>query len=219
MPASEFDFGEGLFFPQDAAKILGIPNNRASYWFRSYAREKFDGNTNRKFFKSGDTYGVNFLTLIEMFVFFKLKEGGISSSRIIKAHKAISEKYETPYPFALEGIFFDKKDVFFEDSHGSFVKADETLQVMIREVLQPFCQKVEYGDLGVAERYYPLGKNKTIVVDPDHQLGYPTIEGTNIVVDTVAELYNAGEDITTISRLYEIEHAQVEDAIAYYNAA
>ena len=54
-----------------------------------------------------------------------------------------------------------------------------------------------------------------IVKDPRIQFGYPTIKGTRITVDTIQGLYNGGEPIDFIARLYEITKPQVVACINY----
>lgn len=65
-------------------------------------------------------------------------------------------------------------------------------------------------------RFYPLNNSKLVVVDPKHQFGQPTIAGRNIAVSIIKKLYDGGESVNDISKLYEIKDSQVFDALKYY---
>jgi uncharacterized protein (DUF433 family) len=56
-------------------------------------------------------------------------------------------------------------------------------------------------------------------VDPKHQFGLPTIEGTNLRAETVYRMYLAGESKALIATLYELDTKQVNDAIGFFKAA
>lgn len=212
--------GEGFYTPLDAAKILQLDQKQARYWFRNYARRKLEsGRGHRYYFDTGDTYAVNFYTLIEMFVFYSLKNYGVSAQKILTAHNVISNVLDTPYPFALQDMFVGGGEVFFNYTKGEIIRADKSMQIMMDEIIMPFCQKIEYGKDKLAEKYFPLGPQTKVVVDPKHQFGYPTIKGTNIIVDVIADMREGGESIESISKLYGISRSAVKDAVEYATAA
>jgi len=43
-----------------------------------------------------------------------------------------------------------------------------------------------------------------------------TIENTNILAETIVDLYNAGESISYLSRLYHLSNKEIDDAIAFF---
>jgi len=179
--------GQGIYTAADAARILKIPYPKANYWFTYYAKQKLSVTTDYIYhFPVRDVIAVNFLTLIEMYVFYTLKEKGGKTSKIIKAHTAMSNFLGTPYPFAKEDIYVSSKTkslLFGGDDQ--LVTADEHLQTVIIQVLKLFISKVHFNDDRIANKFYPLGKAKTIVVNPENQFGQPTIEGTNILTETI----------------------------------
>ncbi|WP_315818474.1 DUF433 domain-containing protein [Paraflavitalea speifideaquila] len=58
-------------------------------------------------------------------------------------------------------------------------------------------------------------KDRHIVVDPHHQFGQPVIEKTNLLAETIYDLYNAGENKQFISRLYNVSVREINDAIDF----
>lgn len=63
-----------------------------------------------------------------------------------------------------------------------------------------------------------MGKDKKIIVDPHHQFGQHVIEDTNILAETIFDLYQAGESPAFISRLYQLKEEDVKDAIALFTS-
>ena len=64
-----------------------------------------------------------------------------------------------------------------------------------------------------------MGKDHSIVVDPEHQFGSPIIEGTNIKVSTLASLGRGGETVDFISKMFNLTTSQVDEALRFAKAA
>ena len=213
------NIGQGIYTAADASRILKVPYPKANYWFNHYAKQRFPSTTHHTYhFKIKDSVAVNFLTLIEMLVFYTLKEKGIRTSQIIKAHSIMSEFLKTPHPFAKEEIYINGKSLLF-GSDEPLLTADTRLQTVIIQVLKPFISKIKFNDEKMARKFYPLGKNKTIVVNPENQFGQPVIEGTNILTQTIYNLVIAGESKKSIAKLYNLNINQVNDALEFPKAA
>ena len=79
----------------------------------------------------------------------------------------------------------------------------------------PLNQNGGFDKNELAEKFYPLGKTKQVVIDPKHQFGQPTIKGTNIFPKTIFNLYQSKESKKFIAQSYEISIQEVNDAIEY----
>jgi uncharacterized protein (DUF433 family) len=167
----------------------------------------------------GGATAFNFLTLIEFYVFYQLKDAGVKTKEILAAHERLSAKLKTSFPFASTTLLTDGGKILFETEGGAIVDTEPTFQYNLREIIQPFCKKIEFSEERIAKRFYPLGKEKNIVVDPHHQFGQPTITGTNILPNTVFSYYKGGEPIEFISNIFEISKQQVKDAVEYCKIA
>jgi uncharacterized protein (DUF433 family) len=67
----------------------------------------------------------------------------------------------------------------------------------------------------LAKRYWPMGKQYSIVVDPNNSFGQPVIKGTNITVYSILNYINAGESLESISRILEIDPKSVKDVLSF----
>jgi uncharacterized protein (DUF433 family) len=210
--------GQGIYTASDAHRILRIPYGKAAYWFRTYSKHKLKKATEYKYqFQLNDILAVNFLSLIEMKVFYTMKEHGLKTKTILEAHSVMSDILQTPYPFASKDLFLGGGKILFGDKHD-LTTGDKTLQKVIAQFIIPFATKITFNKLGFADKFYPL-ENKTVVVNPMNQFGQPVIEGTNILTATIIDLYEGGESRSSIAKLYDITTKNVNDAIAFGKAA
>lgn len=210
--------GTGIYTLADVAGILRLPTAKVRRWMREYWNLRFGSPAQSPFsYGSGRHQVTNFLTLIEFFTFYQLRSHGVSAQSIVKAHRVLEKTYKTKYPFAKSNILTDGKRILFNDEIGQIIQADETLQMTIKEVFEPFCKKVEFNDEDIVNRFFPMGRDHSIVIDPRRQFGQPIIDGTNILAENIYRLHLGGETLETITYLFELTADQVKDAINYYH--
>jgi uncharacterized protein (DUF433 family) len=75
------------------------------------------------------------------------------------------------------------------------------------------------AETALASRYWPMGKDNSVVVDPERKFGHPVINETNIYPETIYGMVQAGDPPGFIANLYSLTVKEVEDAIAYCSAA
>lgn len=212
-------FGTGIYTTPEVASILGLPRQKVKRWLNEYWNGLF--NEARYSEGVGLEQVTNFHTLIEFFTFYQLREKGISAQKIIKAHNVLAKLFKTDYPFATSNILTDGKKVLFTGEIGEIIKADESLQIYINQVIEPFCQRIEFDKNKLAQRFFPLGKEHDVIIDPRRKFGQPVVGNTNILTETVYNLFRANEPIEVIANLYDLSIDQINDAIQFHrrNAA
>jgi uncharacterized protein (DUF433 family) len=206
-------FGEGIFLTKDVSEILHLPYPTVRRWMLELWDKKFVNSVGSAFGGKGNK-AINFYTLIEFFTFFHLREQKVPWKKIFEARSTIANDLGTTYPFATR-LRTDGKSIWYE-TLGHLVKADGRQQFDLKIILEPFLKRIDFDADLLAERYYPLKDSKSIVVDPNHQFGQPTIAGTNIMAEVIYKLYNGGETTENICNLYDISENQVDAAILYH---
>ncbi|MBP7513330.1 MAG: DUF433 domain-containing protein [Flavobacteriales bacterium] len=224
METETLKLGGGIYTVPEIALILGIPKHKVDYWVNAYLKDKFQKQQSYQYHSDfGRQSVVNFYSLIETYTFFHLKAGGATTKQIIEAHDALSKHYRTVYPFAHASILQSGGEILFGEKVGnkeiSIARADRSFQLYFTDVIRPFCKKIVFGKDDLAERYYPMGPDKTVIIDPHHQFGQPTVEGTNILVSTINDLHQAGDSKRLIKNLYNLSDRQINDAIDYFQRA
>lgn len=219
--------GEGIYLVKDVSKILALDYNKVYRWIIGYWSHSLDNDINYTF-GDFDNRAINFYSLIEFYTFFKLREKGISPSKIKQLHLELKQLLKTPYPFAIAQDYFVeerrttktkkvKKFVYYS-YFDSLMKVGRKKQFSFK-FMDEFLKKIEFDDNNLAIRFFPLPNSKNVVVDPKHQFGQPVISGTNIKTQTIYNLYRGGESKEDISILYNLPIEKVEDAINFQNAA
>lgn len=210
--------GNGIYSVPDLAFILQLPQQKVRRWINDFwdARlgKRYDGKYS---WGNGKEKATNFHTLIEFYVFYQLRELKVGFKAIRNAHEAMAEQLKTPYPFASSPLLTDGKSILYSLEDGTTLKADKTLQIVFKEIIESFCTKIEFSGNLLAQKFYPLGKQHRIVVDPHHQFGQPIISDTNIRAQTIFGLHEAGETTQFISRLYNLSEEEVKDAVALFH--
>ncbi len=216
------EIGKGIYTVVDISKILNIPYGKVNLWLNKY----WDGEIGREFesqysWSIGSSKAVNFYTLVEFYVFYLFGEAGVSTRSVLNARKELGKIYKTNYPFAqrsiIESIRTDNKSIYLKNGED-IITLDVTRQLNLN-FIELFFMKLEFDKEMLACRFWPMGKENSILVDPERQFGHPILDKTNIYPETIYSLYKGGEEIEFISYIYEIDIKKVKDAIKYCEVA
>lgn len=213
---NDIELGNGIYTVPDLSLILRLPLHKVRRWLAEFYDERLGEAYKGKYsWGTGKDKATNFLTLIEFYVFYMLREQGMSVGRILKAHNYMRKELNTNYPFASYKLLVNEKEILYGIDEDTWVRADKTNQIVIHKIIKDFFQKLDFSDNDLAQRYWPLGKDHSVVVDPHHQFGQPVIHGTNINAATIYSMYESGEPKPAIGILYDLTEEQIDDAIAF----
>lgn len=221
---AEINIGTGIYTVTEAARILNISGQKLGQWVRKYWELDFinDYPLGKAVYTVGERSErvFNFFTLIEIISVAKFRAMNISFYRIKEAHKIAAEVLETPYPFAMEGFMADGRKIFHNQDLIASLLLDKTKQLEFRQLIEPYCMKIDFEEnTKLAERFWPLGKNRDVLVDPNHRFGEPVIKGTNISTSIIYNLHLAGEPASFIAEEYNITEKSIQDAIEFHQRA
>ena len=212
--------GYGIYTVTDIAKILNLRYYKVQRLLNEYWDNRIAKDLGERYsWTDGKSKAVSFHTLVEFYTFFQLREAGIKTQEILKAHQDLSKKFDTAFPFATDCILklirIAGKKVLFQISEDEIIDLDFTGQFNIHFLVN-FMKKLDFQkEDDMASRLWPLGKKRKIVVDPKYQFGHPTIEGTRILTRIIYGMSLADEPIPFIAKTYGISVAAVKDAIYY----
>jgi len=222
MLENSLKLGNGIYTTQEIAQILRLPYAKVYKWITTY----WDGELGKVYEKNyswsvGNTKAVGFHTLIEFYVMMQFAEAGVKIREVLNAHKDLSKKFNTNFPFAvknvIDNITTDGNKVFL-NIDGDIITLDGSQQFNLH-LVKIFFKKLEFDNDMLASRFWPLGKDHKIVCDPHRKFGQPVIEGTSIQAEAIYRMYLAKEPISFIASIYEISVKKVKDAIEFYKIA
>lgn len=219
---NQLQLGIGVYTLPDIARLLKLPYHRVYRWVNTY----WDGELGELFeerysWETNGSKAVSFHTLIELFVMMQLTEAGVPARSILKAHKELSSSRDTRFPFAQKSIIQNMrtghKKIYFE-LIGDTVCLDGTKQLQL-EFIHEFITRLEFGDDDMAIRFWPMGKESAIVVDPLRSFGQPVIGNSNINPESIYGHIKAGDPPVYIAAVFNITEQEVSDAVAFCTAA
>ena len=207
--------GEGVYTPSDAAKILRIPVSKIWRWVGTGREDScvIDG------WSLDGTRGLNFLALVELFIVEKLRDLDVPMQRIRLAREVLANRFDTLFPFALRGLLSDGRSILIQlegQDRVSALRLDGSDQMAFAHIVLEFCKRIDFDpDTELADVYWPLGRERAIVVDPHHAFGQPRVKGTNIPTETIVSMISAGDTLATVASVYNLEQEEVRDAVEF----
>lgn len=219
---NQLKLGIGVYTPMEIARILRVPYFKVNRWINKY----WDGELGKEFesrysWKTDNSRAVSFHTFIEFYVMIQLAEQGVKTRKVLEAHKQLSEIHSTPFPFAskkvLESPETDGEKLYLK-LNGNILALDGTSQLNLK-FINLFFKNLDFDHNELASRFWPLGKNKSILIDPSRKFGHPVINNHNIYPETIYNLYMAGDPIKYIAHVYPLSKKQIYDALEYCKAA
>ncbi|MEM7673515.1 MAG: DUF433 domain-containing protein [Verrucomicrobiota bacterium] len=213
----EISLGSGIYTIPDASLILRLPLTKLRRWVVGTPDQE------TKIIDSwgeGKERAFDFNELIEAYSIYSLRSLGISLQKIKSAHRALSKIFDCRYPFAKRGILTDGSHILFDESElgkSSLVNLTDRLQYEFRGLVLGFCDKVDFSEAtDLASAFWPMGKDRSIVVDPKRAFGRPVMTGTNTTTEAVYALFRGGEAVEDLSDQYDQDPSVIKDAIDFH---
>ena len=145
--------------------------------------------------RSPDPLRVSFLELMEILVAGKFRAATGKSFAVVRKHNAaLSSEWEAPFPFA----------------HRNMLKQKDALPEPVVKTLE----QMDYEN-GYVSRWFPLGKEQPITVDPRRGSGAPVIKDRRVRVQDIRGRFKSGESLEFIAYDFDLERTDVEAALRY----
>jgi uncharacterized protein (DUF433 family) len=227
--------GVGLYTVSDAARLLsqqiGIRIRRRKLHRWGFGYEYSVQDEIRKSAPIVDS-GVNlidgraifnFEQLVELMVVGAFKKEGVSMSVIRACHEVAKKLFDVSHPFALQKFDTNGKTIFARvtaDMLDAPMDQDElTLeltrqQVAFDQIVRPFFRNLDYVD-DIATTLWPLGKDRSVVIDPTRSLGKSILAETGVPTSVLFSMHKGGSSEQIIADWYEVSVDGVRDAIVY----
>lgn len=181
-----------------------------SFWYGSERREMPPITPTE-----GSRDAASFIDLMEVAAIGELIKTGFSLRRIRKINEYCRLYLRRPRPLVTEEFKVAGEDIFVAQSFDVLVNVgyDAGMQAWF-EILDPFLEDVDYEN-DLVRRWWPLGKNHMVVVDPDYGFGLPVIAGTGVRTEIIAERARAGDSTEEITYDFGVTERQIEDALQW----
>jgi len=217
--------GVGIYSISEASRITGVPWNTMKRWTRGYSFRRAGELVDFPpiiamdigFINGGPT--LSFRDLMEVRFLNAFRKHGVSSRAIRIASRRACEILQTTHPFSTKKFKTDGKTILtqFVDETGDDVLLDlvKNQFVFSRIVSRYLYGGIEYNDYDELLRWYPLGKNRNIVIDPARNFGAPIIAQYGIPTKILMQAYTGSKSYKAVAKWYRIDEFSVRDAVRY----
>lgn len=214
----------GIYTVPEASRLTGVSKERIRRWLRGY-RSQLRGKDYPPFWRSQlppieNKIALGFLDLIEIKFVDAFLNAGVTWAVIHKVREKANALYsDTDHPFCTKQFVTDGRQIFrdLHDETGEDCLVEiATNQAVFAEITKQFLKELEFREGTILERWWPLGRDRNIVVDPRKNFGQPTVVTEGIPTETLARSFKAnGSSFEEVARWYEISPKSVKEAVEY----
>jgi uncharacterized protein (DUF433 family) len=161
---------------------------------------------------------LSFLDLIELLFVRDFRAHGVSMPVIRRAAQVAAELFgDSDHPFCLEQFSTDGKRIF---ATAATQEGDQHMldlvqrQHVIKSVVEPFVENLQY-EAGQLRRWFPLGKDRPVVLDPRFSFGAPIVEKYGVPTKVLYAASKAGDTEEEIAYWFNMPVPPVSAAIEF----
>ena len=201
---------------KEVARLSGVSVSTVRNWLFGYTVDQRQVSPLIK--ASPDTTSCSFLNLIEVMVAARFRKAEGTSYEVVKrAYENARKLYSLEHPFAsdLRLMAIGGHIVHMIKEKGSLRAIDTPEQFTLPDLIVETMEQLEF-ELELASKWYPVGKNIPIVVDPYISSGVPVIQGRGVTVQSVEKRFYVGKQTWEfIAKDLALEQSVVEEVIRF----
>jgi uncharacterized protein (DUF433 family) len=217
-------FTTGIYTIREAALLTGVSSGRIRRWLRGYRYRRKSKTYASPALWSGQwkpierSLALGFLDLIEIRFVDAFLRAGVSWATLRLARDRAQELFHESHPFCTNRFVTDGRDIFVElhkeTGEASLVEM-VSRQHVFAQIIKPFMKELEFThDHGVV-RWWPMGDQKQVVIDPTRNFGRPIIAKGGVPTEVLAKAADATGSIAEVARWYEVAEAEILDAVEF----
>ena len=219
-----------IYNPVFACQLVGLSVGRVKRWLQGYEYSYLSGpESETKLGHKGPVISrtesdlpsfASFLDLIDLLFVKQFLEHGISLQKIRKALSE-AERLLGGHHFAQSSFFTNGKNIYLQIKNET--GADALLELLsggqwvIAEFIKELAQQIDFDEpTGFARRWFPLGPDGLVVLDPKISFGKPTIIGKNISTENIHDFYlGERENVRNVCNWLNVIPDEVNAAVRF----
>ena len=214
----------GLYSVPEAARMIHVPDWRIRRWLCGYEFTTKGVHRSSPAVWQGQIdpldgkLALGFRDLLEARCVHAFIEAGVSWPFLRKAHIQARHLISHDHPFCTNRFSTDGRSIFYETREGSAEAClwdMVDLQRVFDQIIRPFLKDVEYDEEQSPARWWPCGREHSIVLDPLRSLGQPIISTVGIPTRVLAASVAGNGSADKVARWFEIPLAMVVEAVEY----
>lgn len=215
--------GHGLYTMSEAVGLTAVPASRIRRYLCGYSyRRGGERRVSGPIFEADyrPTHGVivlSFRDLIEVRFVDAFRRHGVGPPEIRRASMVAARRWHLAHPFSARRFRTDGREIFEEvlrDEHGEELIHLAREQRVFYDVIAPSLHGLEF-DKDVVVRWFPLGSEVPVVVDPRRALGKPISAHSGVPTALLAQAAAALGNSEAVAEWYGVGVDEVEAAVGF----
>lgn len=219
--------GTGIYPLHQAARLVDVEPRAIRRWLQGYSRKYLGEKVRSEPLwrtqlrdEALPEEVIGFRDLLELRMVAAFVRHGVDLKVIRATVDAAARNFGVDYPLTNRNFLTDGKRIFLqaiEQATGEPRLIDVLRrQYVFSDIIKPSLYAgIEYGNDG-AQRWFPVSRRRTIVLDPALQFGTPVLTEAGIPTDTIhASFLAEGRDRTMVARIFDITPHMVTAAVEF----
>lgn len=214
----------GIYSLGEAARLTGLSESRIRRWLSGYSFKTAGARKQSPPVWSGQLppirgrRAVSFRDVIEMKFVDAFLRAGVSWKTIRAVQDLARQEFHFDHPFSTNRFRTDGSHIVMTAMHdereaGLFDLS--TRQQIFLEAAAPFREELEMNEHGQVCRWWPLGRQRRVVLDPTRQGGRPIAARSGVPTAVIARAAAGGMNDADVTAWYELSSDDVVDALAF----
>jgi len=205
--------GIGLYSVPEASRLTGVPASSIRRWLWGEV-----SRTNGRPHRTPPLWSpqpppvdgartLSFSDLVELRFVLALRHHGLGMSAIRQLHDRAAAAIGESRPFST---------LRFRDEGGRIASESGCGEVRTG-ILAPLYEDLDFSKDGTAVRWWPLGREHEVVVDPQRNFGHPVVREKGVSTEVLADAYETEGSIPEVARWYDVREDAVRDAVEFHH--
>jgi uncharacterized protein (DUF433 family) len=223
VPALESNLlNAGLYTVPEAARLTRVSVGKIRRWLKGYDFKSGQSVRHSNAVWQGEIpplenkLALSFRDLLELRFVDAFIRAGVSWRTMRRAHAMAQRELRTTHPFCSNRIATDGKNILMrqaeEDSDAALINL-VTDQHEFSRIVEAFLKELEFS--GDEIIWWPLGKQRQIIIDPKRNFGQPTAARSGVPSQVLARSVKANASEKLVAKWYEVQREEICDAVEF----
>jgi uncharacterized protein (DUF433 family) len=210
----------GVYTVPEASRLTRIAPARIRRWVRGYSFGESGHSPpvwQRQLPDVDGKLALGFKDLMELRFVNAFLEQGVTWKKLRQSAEQAANLVGSTHPFSTRRFKTDGKQIFAHLAEGAAEPLMDLLlkqQVIYAVVAPRLFAGVEFDD-NEPLRWWPLGLQRRVVLDPLKQFGHSVVVPSNVPTTVLANAVRLEESAERVARLYEVDIKAVRDAVEW----
>lgn len=214
----------GIYSIPEASRLTRVSTWRIRRWLRGYEFKTKHGRQHSpevwlsQLAPIDSRVALGFLDLLEIHCVDALIKTGVSWKTLRQAHAKAQELFRHRHPFCTNQLMTDGQTIFMtllEKNDEKTLWDMKDVQRVFDRIIRPFLKNVEFEQGEIPARWWPLGQDQLVALDPRRNFGQPSIFQDGIPTSVLARSVSANGSVEEVARWFEISPASVRNAVKF----